>query len=87
MKCRICKAYNGHHHPECGNITKKEAKKQLIQYYRLWLASQEKPKVEDEWGFLYWLARKNARRFQYNTWDKHCFQILEQLYAKYKGWV
>ena len=43
--------------------------------------------LDDEWGFIYWLARQNKIRFQYVVWDEYCFEILEQLYANYKGWV
>lgn len=51
------------------------------------LCGKDRDMVDDEWGFLYWLARKKEFSFENGVWDKHCFQILEQLYAKYKGWV
>lgn len=39
-KCPECKAYHGQHSPQCSNITLDEAKRQLAQYYELWLTKE-----------------------------------------------
>lgn len=39
-KCRECGAYNGSHSPKCSLITFEESKKQLQQYYDLWLCKE-----------------------------------------------
>jgi len=62
-KCPECKSFNGHH-PKCSLITFDEAKKQLVQYYDLWLE-------KEKW------VRKRSNMFRHlsNKWKGKFYEV------------
>lgn len=64
-QCPECKAYRGHHSPKCSLIDLEEAKKQLLQYYDLWLTRETKQRAKSE-SYNKWakLLRADCERWR-----------------------